>query len=110
MNTLWSCRKGCEAVSFLLDNIYIRFGTTLYKQCVGINRASLAAILFLFCYGKDFMMSLFEDKQVEVIEAFSSTFKFTHQKPIHPIWCSRFWIYIMYISFFFSSKIYYKHD
>ena len=24
---LWSCRKVCEALTFLLDNIYIRFGS-----------------------------------------------------------------------------------
>ena len=31
------------------------------------------ADLFLFCYERDFMMSLSEEKQSEVIEAFSST-------------------------------------
>ena len=24
---LWSCQKECEALTFLLDNIYIRFGS-----------------------------------------------------------------------------------
>ena len=27
---LWSCQNVCDALSFLLDNIYIRFGTKLY--------------------------------------------------------------------------------
>ena len=31
---LWSCQKVCEALTFLLDNIYIRFGSKLYKQAV----------------------------------------------------------------------------
>ena len=31
---LWSCQKVCEALSFLLDNIYIRFGSKLYRQIV----------------------------------------------------------------------------
>ena len=26
---LWSCQKVCEALTFLLDNIYIRFGSKL---------------------------------------------------------------------------------
>ena len=26
---LWSCQNVCDALSFLLDNIYIRFGTKL---------------------------------------------------------------------------------
>ena len=34
--TLQSCQKVCEALIFLLDNIYIRFGTKLYRQIVGI--------------------------------------------------------------------------
>ena len=31
---LWSCQKVCEALTFLLDNIYIRFGSKLYRQIV----------------------------------------------------------------------------
>ena len=60
-----SCQKVCEAVTFLLDNIYIRFGSKLYRQIVGIpmatNCAPLVADLFLFCYERDFMLSLSED-------------------------------------------------
>ena len=41
-----------EALIFLLDNIYIRFGFKLYRQIVGIpvgtNCAPLVADLFLF--------------------------------------------------------------
>ena len=44
----------CEALTFLLDNSFIRFGTKLYRQFVGIpmdtNCATLIADLFLFCY------------------------------------------------------------
>ena len=49
--TLWSCQNVCDALSYLLDNIYIRFGTKLYRQIVGIpmgtNCAPLVADLFL---------------------------------------------------------------
>ena len=55
----------CEALIYLLDNIYIRFGTIytkLYRQNVGIpmgtNCAPLVADLFLFCNERDFMTSL----------------------------------------------------
>ena len=34
---------------------------------MGINFALLVANLFLFCYDKDFMMSLFDDKQADII-------------------------------------------
>ena len=67
----------CKALTFLLDNIYIRFGSKLYRQIVGIpmgtNCAPLVADLFLFCYDRDFMLSLSDANQSEVIEAFNST-------------------------------------
>ena len=75
---LWSCQKVCEAPTFLLDNICIRFGSKLYRQIVGIlvgtNCSPLVANLFLFCYERDFMLSLSEDNQSDVIEAFNSIF------------------------------------
>ena len=67
----------CEDLIYLLDTIYIRFGTKLYRQIVGIpmgtNCAPLVADLFLFCYERDFMTSLSHVKQAEIIEAFNST-------------------------------------
>ena len=59
---LWSCQKMCDALHYLLDNIFIRFGSKLYRQIVripmGTNCAPLVADLFLFCYERDFMLSL----------------------------------------------------
>lgn len=78
--SLWSCQKVCEALKFLLDNIFIRFGTKLYRQIIGIpmgtNCAPLIADLFLFCYERDFMLNLSNDKDAEVIEAFNSTSRY----------------------------------
>ena len=69
----WSCKNVCDALTFLLDNIFIRFGTKLYRQVVGIpmgtNCAPLVADLFLFCYERDLMMSLSDHKQADVIDA-----------------------------------------
>ena len=70
----------CETLTFLLDNIYIRLSTKLFRQIVGIpmgtNCAPLVADLFLFCYERDFMMSLSVENQSEIIEAFSSTSRY----------------------------------
>ena len=59
---LLSCQKVCEALTFLLDNIYIRFGSKLYRQIAGIpmgtNCVPLVSDLYLFCYERDFMSSL----------------------------------------------------
>ena len=56
---------------------FIRFGTKLYREVVeipmGTNCAPLIADLFLFCYERDFMMSLSDDKQADVIDAFNTT-------------------------------------
>ena len=43
---------------------------------MGTNCAPLVADLFLFCYERDFMLSLSEDNQSDVIEAFNSTFRY----------------------------------
>ena len=77
---LWSCQSVCDALSYLLDNIYIRFGNKLYRQIVGIpigtNFAPLVADLFLVCYERDFMTSLSDDNQTDIIEAFDSTSRY----------------------------------
>ena len=76
----WSCQNVCDALTFLLDNIFIRFGTKLYRQVVGIpigtNCAPLVSDLFLFCYERDFMMSLSGYKQADVIDAFNTTSRY----------------------------------
>ena len=57
---LWSCQKVIDALIYLLDNIYIRFGSKLYRQNVeipmGTKCVPLVADLFLFCYERDFMI------------------------------------------------------
>ena len=43
---------------------------------MGTDCAPLVAYLFLFCYERDFMLSLSEDNQSGVIEAFNSTSRY----------------------------------
>ena len=78
--TLWLSQNVCDTLSYLLDNIYIRFGTKLYRQIIGIlmgtNCAPLLADLFLYCYERDFMDSLNHDNQADVIEAFNLTSRY----------------------------------
>ena len=65
-----------------MDNIYIRFGTKLYRQIVGIpmgtNCAPLVAdfFFFLFCYERGLMKGLSSDNQADVIKAFNSTSRY----------------------------------
>ena len=77
---LWSCQKMCDALHYLLDNIFIRFGSKSYRRIVsipmGTNCAPLVADLFLFCYKRDFMLSLSNNNQADIIEAFNSTSRY----------------------------------
>ena len=77
---LWSCQKMCDALHYLLDNIFIRFCSKLYRQIVGIpmgtNCAPLVADLFLFSYERGFMLSLSDNNQADIIEAFNSTSRY----------------------------------
>ena len=78
-----SCQNVCDALTFLLENIFIRFGTKLYRQVVGspmgTNCAPLVADLFLFCYERDFIMSLYDDKQADIIYAFNTTSRYLYE-------------------------------
>ena len=71
---LWSWQNVCDLLSYLLDNIFIGFGTTLYRQIVGVpmgtNCAPFVAYLFLFYYERAIENSLSDDNQADGIESF----------------------------------------
>ena len=77
---LCSCQKMGDALHYLLDNILIRFGSKLYRQIVGIPMGTYCAPfvvdLFLFCFEGDFMLSLSDNNQLDIIEAFNSTSRY----------------------------------
>ena len=58
----------------------IRFASKLYRQIVGIpmgtNCAPLVADLFLFCYERDFVLSLSDNNRTDITEAFNSTSRY----------------------------------
>ena len=43
---------------------------------MGTNCAPLVADLFLFCYERDFMLSLSDNNQADIIESFNSTSRY----------------------------------
>ena len=45
---------------------------------MGTNCAPLVADLFLFCYERDFMMSLSDDKQADIIDAFNTISRYLY--------------------------------
>ena len=78
--TMWTCQDLCSALEFLLNNIYIRHGETIFRQTIGIpmgtNCAPLIADLFLFCYERDFMLSLKKNEDNQMIDAFNNTSRY----------------------------------
>ena len=44
-DNLWFCQNDCEALVYLLDNIFIRLGTKLYRQIIGIPMGTNCAPL-----------------------------------------------------------------
>ena len=73
--------RKCVMLSIIFcHSIFIRFGSKLYRQIVGIqmgtNCAPLVADLFCFCYEKDFMLSLSDNNQTDIIEAFNSSSRY----------------------------------
>ena len=104
---LWSCQKMCDVLHYLSDNIFIRFGSKLYRQIVGIpkgtNCAPLVADLFLFCYERNFMLYLSDNNQTDIIEAFNSTSRYLDDAPFLDLNLS-------ITNGIVSSKIYDKRD
>ena len=48
---LWSCQKMCDALHYLLDNIFIRFVSKIYRKIVGIPMGTnCAPIVADFCF------------------------------------------------------------
>ena len=69
---LWSCQKVTDALIYLLDNIYIRFGSKLYRQNVGIPMGTNCAPLLLICFcsaERALMKSLTKEKRYDLIDA-----------------------------------------
>ena len=61
----------CDALHYLLDNIFIRFGSKIYRQIVNIPMGTNCAPLVadLFCDERDIMLSLSDNNQTAIIEA-----------------------------------------
>ena len=78
--TIWTCQELIDVLFFLLDNIYVEFNNNVYKQIVGIpmgtNCAPLIADLLLFCYERDFMLSLNSDSESTIIDNFNNTCRY----------------------------------
>ena len=76
----WTCTEICEALTFLMENIYVQFDGMVYQQIVGspmgTNCDQLIADLFLYCYERDFMSNLQKSKRFDIIDKFNVTSRY----------------------------------
>ena len=76
--TYFSCRELCLAIDFLIDNIYVRFGNSVFQQIIGIpmstSSAPLLADLFLHTFEYDFMLRTMKQDMTKAV-LFSDTFR-----------------------------------
>jgi hypothetical protein len=74
---------------FLIDNIVVSFGGTLFQQVVsipmGTNYAPLLADLFLYSYESEFLQKLVTDKKIHEARAFNFTYRYIDDAAAH-IW------------------------
>jgi len=77
--TYFTCRQLCLAVNFLIDNIYVHLGNSVFQQVIGIpmgtNSAPLLADLFLYTFECDFMPKTMKADMSKAVE-FSTTFRY----------------------------------
>ena len=77
--TCFSCRVLCLAIDFLIDNIYVRFGNSVFRQVIGIpmgtNSAPLLADLSLHTFEYDFMVKTMKQDTTKAIQ-FRNTFRY----------------------------------
>jgi hypothetical protein len=67
-------------LEFLIDNIFVSYGGTLFQQVVGIpigtNCAPLLADLFLYSYVSEFLQKLVKDKKIHEARTFNFTYRY----------------------------------
>ena len=78
--TCYSEEEVISMLEFLIDNIFVSFGGTLFQQVVGIpvgtNCAPLLADLFSYSYESEFLQKLVKDKKIHEARAFNFTYRY----------------------------------
>ena len=78
--TCYSKEEVISILEFLIDNICVSFGGTLFQQVIGIptgtNCAHLLADLFLYSYESEFLQKLVKDKKIHEARAFNFTYRY----------------------------------
>ena len=80
VKTCYSEEQVISMLEFLIDNIFVSFGGTLFQQVVGIpmgvNCAPLLADLFLYSNESEFLQNLVKNKKIHEARAFNFTYRY----------------------------------
>ena len=78
--TCWPCTELCEALPFLMENIYVQFDDMVNQQIVwfpmGTNCTPLIVDLFLYYYERYFISNLQKSKLFDIIDKFNDTSRY----------------------------------
>ena len=78
--TCYSEEQVISMLEFLIDNIFVSFGGTLFQQVVGIpmgtNCAPILTDLFLYSYESEFLQKPVKDKKIHEARAFNFTYRY----------------------------------
>ena len=69
----------CDALHYLLDSIFIRFGSNYIDKLWAFQWVLIVLFLLQICFCfvmRDFMLSLSDNNQADIIEAFNSTSRY----------------------------------
>ena len=76
---MWGSRVFLKSNDFLIDNIYVRFRDSVFRQVIGIpmgtNSAPFLADLFLHIFECDFMLRTLKQDMTKAVQ-FSNTFRY----------------------------------
>lgn len=79
-NHSWSAEDLISHVNYLIDNIYVVCGNTLFRQVIGIpmgtDCAPFLANLFLYSYESEWMKQKRENKQFDILNKFRHCFRY----------------------------------
>ena len=76
----WDKDELIKHVKWLIDNIYVVCGDSLFKQKIGIpmgtDCAPFLANLFLFAYEYKWLLKMFDDRKLNVLKSFNHCFRY----------------------------------
>ena len=79
-SNVWDASTLISHVHYLIDNIYVKCGDTLFQQVIGIpmgtDCAPFLANLFLYSYEFDWMYKMLDDKKFDILAKFKYCFRY----------------------------------